>query len=164
MKVAMIWDADYPWDVRIEKVACTLMEAGHTVHLICRNTKNDEARESLNGLHIHRLPPMTKVLSWLAAPTSFPAFFNPIWLWHIWKVARGTKADVILVRDLPLCPAAIFVTALLRKPCVLDMAECYPEMVRCTWKFEGFKLKNAFLRNPFLGGFQDSWHPIHYAA
>ncbi len=34
MRILKIWDGDYPWDVRVEKVATALAEAGHTVHQI----------------------------------------------------------------------------------------------------------------------------------
>ena len=37
MRICKIWDADYPWDVRVEKVARSLTEAGHEVHLVARN-------------------------------------------------------------------------------------------------------------------------------
>jgi hypothetical protein len=31
-------DADYPWDIRIEKVPESLADAGHSVHLMCRKS------------------------------------------------------------------------------------------------------------------------------
>src|SRR5947208_16013784 len=37
MRICKIWDADYPWDIRVEKVATSLSEAGHDVHLVFRN-------------------------------------------------------------------------------------------------------------------------------
>ena len=36
--VLFLWDADYPWDVRVEKICTTLLKAGCSVHLVCRNT------------------------------------------------------------------------------------------------------------------------------
>lgn len=150
MIVHLIWDADYPWDVRIEKVANSLIRAGHEVHLTCRNTKRSARYEHVDGLHIHRLPKLSLLPHKLSKALSFPLFFNPLWLHSIWKVSKNSKANCILVRDLPLCPAALFLARALRIPCVLDMAECYPEMLRCTWEFGGFKIQNIVLRNPWL--------------
>ena len=31
MRVCKIWDADYPWDIRVEKVVDALGAAGHSV-------------------------------------------------------------------------------------------------------------------------------------
>jgi len=54
------------------------------------------------------------------------------------------------VRDLPMAPAAILIGKILKLPVILDMAECYPELLRCTWKFEGLKLQNILARNPII--------------
>ena len=34
MRVCKIWDADYPWAIRVEKVVDTLGAAGHSVDLV----------------------------------------------------------------------------------------------------------------------------------
>jgi hypothetical protein len=33
LRVLYLWDADYPWDVRTEKICSALTEAGHEVTL-----------------------------------------------------------------------------------------------------------------------------------
>jgi glycosyltransferase involved in cell wall biosynthesis len=81
---------------------------------------------------------------------TFPAFFNPIWIWEIFKQAIKYRCQLIIIRDLPLALSGILAGKILRIPTILDMAECYPEMLRCTWKFEGLKLRNIFLRNPLF--------------
>ena len=150
MIISLLWDADYPWDVRVEKVVGSLLRDGHQVHLICRNLQRRAEYEYINGLHVHRLPRFPRQLTALHAVLSFPAFFNPLWLHALWKVSRRNRAELMMVRDLPMCPAGLWVARLLRIPCLMDMAECYPEMLRCTWAFEGVKAKNILVRNPRL--------------
>lgn len=142
-----VWDADYPWDVRVEKICTTLLAAGWAVHLVCRNTRGWPREETRDGLRIHRVtpPPGTRLL---APALTFPAFFNPLWLWDIRRVARQHAVDLIVVRDLPMAPAALIVGRTLGLPVVLDMAECYPELIRAVWRFEPFRPLNLLVRNP----------------
>ena len=39
MNILYIWDADYPWDVRVEKICEALNNNGHEVHIASRNLK-----------------------------------------------------------------------------------------------------------------------------
>ena len=150
MKALFIWDSDYPWDIRVEKICNTLLENGWEVHLVCRNRLGRLVEETYNDICIHRLPFLTKKLGRLNSIFSFPAFFNPLWLLRINKVAKQHHVDIIIVRDLPMAPAAIFVGKLHKIPVILDMAECYPELIRLIWKYEPFQIKNVFIRNPIF--------------
>lgn len=150
MNVLIVWDADYPWDIRVSKVASSLVTAGHSVTIACRNVSRLATFDSYEGSLVRRLPVFPRWSVKLNRALSFPAFFSPLWLKHIYESATESKADVIVVRDLPLALSALTVARRLRLPCVLDMAECYPEMLRCTWKFEGLRLRNVVLRNPYL--------------
>lgn len=148
MKIALIWDADYPWDVRIEKVAKSLVDKGHEVHLVCRNTRREPELESIDSITVHRLQILSENSHGLNSILSFPAFFNPVWLRRMRQVFEEFGIEYVIVRDLPLCPAAIWVSRRFGIPCVMDMAECYPELLRCIWKFEKFRVVNLFVRNP----------------
>jgi glycosyltransferase involved in cell wall biosynthesis len=146
MKVCILYDGDYPWDVRIEKMTATLAANGYQVHLVCRNLSKQPAYEFSNNIHIHRLAPFNNnfVNQWC----SFPAFFNPVWLGQLRRVIKTYSIGVIIVRDLPLALAAIMVGRSQNLPVILDMAENYPAMLRDIWKYEEFKLVNFFVRNP----------------
>ena len=37
MIICKIWDVDYPWDIRVEKVANSIVVEGQDVHLVCQN-------------------------------------------------------------------------------------------------------------------------------
>jgi glycosyltransferase involved in cell wall biosynthesis len=133
MRICKVWDSDYPWDVRVQKVAGSLSDAGHEVHLVARNRKRLADREKLHEAAVHRLHPWRVLPAGLDGALMFPAFFNPRWLSKILATARETGSDVILVRDLPLAPTAIFAARQLGIPVVLDMAENYPAMMQSLW-------------------------------
>jgi len=54
MRICKIWDADYPWDIRVEKVILALIEAGHAVDLVCRNQARRKCLESNGSVMIRR--------------------------------------------------------------------------------------------------------------
>lgn len=150
MKILFIWDGDYPWDIRVEKVCKSLHKDTHEVHMVCRNIARKPLIDSFNNIILHRLPYLPHWFGNLNNAFTFPAFFSPLWLWRIYTQAKVNKCELIVVRDLPMALAGIWVAKLLKIPCILDMAECYPEMLRCTRQFEGQSIKNVFLRNPKL--------------
>jgi glycosyltransferase involved in cell wall biosynthesis len=148
MKILKIWDADYPWDIRVKKICRSLASEGHEVHLLCRNLKNLLAYEKWQYGHIHRLPFFIgHRVNYLF---SFPAFFNPLWVFSAWRLVKKYKLDLILVRDLPLSLTAVTVGHLSSRPVVWDMAENYPFLVDDIWRYEPFRLHNWLVRNPFL--------------
>jgi glycosyltransferase involved in cell wall biosynthesis len=147
--ICKVWDADYPWDVRVEKVARSLGRE-HEVHLVCRNGQRQPAYELRDGLHIHRLPVMSCLPRRLHAALGFPAFFNPMWVHAIWRTARRQRAGAIVVRDLPLALTAVLVGRVLRIPVVLDMAENYPAMIQDVWDAGRARVGDRLVRNPRL--------------
>ena len=153
MKVLFIWDSDYPWDIRVSKICNSLVEHGDEVHLVCRNQQRRRVFENYEGILVHRLFCLPQAFGKLNNFFTFPLFFSPIWLARIYSVAKRSGVDVVIVRDLPMAPAGLFVARLLGIPVILDMAECYPELIRLIWKFEPFKLGNILVRNPWIVDF-----------
>lgn len=128
MIICHVWDADYPWDIRVEKV-CHSLQAKHEVHLVCRNAKRSLRHEVLDGTTIHRLPSLSRWLGPCHTILGLPFFFNPTWIGAIWSTVKKTRADLILVRDIPLAPTAILVGRWFNIPVLLDLAENYPAML-----------------------------------
>ncbi len=153
MRLLFIWDSDYPWDIRVAKICRSLLEAGVEVHLVCRNKHRRPVEEVYDGINIHRIAFLPKKYGRLNDIFSFPLFFSPVWLARINRVVKCHAIDLIIVRDLPMAPAALIVAGFRNIPAILDMAECYPEMLRLVWKFEPFRAVNFFLRNPFVADF-----------
>lgn len=148
MRILKVWDGEYPWDVRAEKVCQALTAAGHEVHMVARNRDGRVGREALPECTVHRLRPFRLLGRRLDAASQFPAFFNPRWIRLMLAVGREEACELIVVRDLPLAPAAIFVGHLLGIPVVLDMAENYPAMIRDLWTTRSTRFGDSLMRNP----------------
>lgn len=157
MRICKIWDADYPWDVRVEKVTNALMDVGWHVDLICRNEKRLPRFERNGNLSIHRLPYLAPPFGRLNRVVNFPYFFNPVWIYHILRVAKQTRPDVILVRDLPLAMTGIFAGRTLGVPIVLDIAENYPAMLRDIRRYGSFRPSDILIRNPRIAGWVEKY-------
>jgi len=139
MKICLIFHRDYPWDVRIEKVCKTLARKGNEVHLISNNTDRKANEEILDGIYIHRrrnskIKKLNKIIL-------LPAFFNPYWIFHIYKKTLIHRFDILIVRDLPLVLPAWIVGRMFNIPIIYDMAENYPAM----WQIFRSKLKIPLL-------------------
>ncbi len=148
MRILKIWDSDYPWDVRVEKVARTLTEGGHEVHMVARNRTRSPLVEALPEATVHRLRPWTFLGRSGDAASQFPAFMNPRWAKLALRTGKQTGADLVLVRDLPLAPLAIWTGRRLGVPVILDMAENYPAMIRDLWTTRSTKPGDFLVRNP----------------
>lgn len=149
MRIGLVWDSEYPWDVRVEKITRSFIGAGHEVHLVCRNRKAQARNELTDGLHIHRLPHTGKQFDEI---TSFPFFGNPVWLASIQRVVNACQLEALIIRDIPMALAGIWVAWLQQIPCYLDMAEPYPEMLAGYQVLQRKSLPKAILnwavRNP----------------
>lgn len=143
MRILYVWDSEYPWDVRTEKVCATLTAHGHSVVIAARNRKGDRREEQLPEGLVERLPILPAAVR---SPLSFPAFFNPLWLFHLRNLTRRHRIEVVIVRDLPLAPAALHATAGL--PVLLDMAENYPAMIEDIWTDQRHRPWDILVRNP----------------
>lgn len=164
MIIGKIWDFEYPWDVRVEKVTQALLDDGHEVHLFCRNRRGEPLRERLGGLEIHRMPNWPRAGSWIDDVSSFPAFVNPRWARHLLHSARAARVDVLLCRDLPLAPLTIWVGRKLRVPVVVDIAENYPAMLKHRFHWREFRPHNLIVRNPVLASAVERWVVRHADA
>jgi glycosyltransferase involved in cell wall biosynthesis len=147
MNILYIWDADYPWDVRVEKTCKSLLQNGHEIHIAARNLRKSSVYEHTDGMHIHRLK--TWKSDRLNYVLSFPAFFSPIWLKHLNNVIRKHSIELIIVRDLPMAIAGIWSGRICGIPVMFDMAEDYTAMVRVIWEHSKFDGLNLLVRNPY---------------
>lgn len=157
MKILKVWDADYPWDVRVEKVCRALHGAGHEVHLVARNRQRRERFERLPYATVHRLGNFGLLGRAIDDAISFPAFCNPRWVRLIHGTASRAGAELILCRDLPLAPAAIWAGRRLGVPVVLDMAENYPAMIRAMWDARRQRPHDWLVRNPAAVARVEQW-------
>jgi glycosyltransferase involved in cell wall biosynthesis len=145
-----VWDDEYPWDVRTEKICGTLTRAGHDVHIVARNRRRAPLHEALPEGTVHRMRPWPALGRTADALLAFPAFFSPRWLSLLVNTARRVHPDVMIVRDLPLAPTALWTGQLLGIPVIIDMAENYPAMLRTIWHAGRQRTLDVLVRNPVL--------------
>lgn len=148
MKILLVYKEDYPWDVRVEKLALALGERGHSVTIISRNLDQRPSREDGSEFNLCRLPRFSSMPFTIRKLLNVPLWFNPVWLYTIFSAARREKADVIVVRDLPLVRSALVLKKVLGARVVLDMAEVYPEMYASSAKFSKKSFLEKLLKHP----------------
>ena len=148
LRVVYLWDADYPWDVRTEKLCRAMTDAGHDVHVVARNRAWSPRTERLAEATVHRMRPWRWAGRRLDGVLGFPAFFSPRWLALLAGVVRRVRPHVLIARDLPLCPTALAVGRAAGVPVVLDMAEDYPARLRDVWRAGVRRPGDVLVRNP----------------
>jgi len=152
LSIVYVWDADYPWDVRTEKICRALTAAGHRVTIVARNKAWAPEREALPEGMVHRMLPWRWAGQAVDNALGFPAFFSPRWRGLIRDAVEQAKADLIIVRDLPLCPAALAIGRQKSVRVALDMAENYPAMMRDRAQGSRNPVIDALVRNPSITG------------
>lgn len=157
MRIVYLWDADYPWDVRTEKVCAALTDAGHAVTIAARNRGWRPETERLPEGTVRRMRPWRWAGRRMDGILSFPAFFSPRWTGLLADAVREARAELVIVRDLPLCPAAIRIARRSGVPVMLDMAENYPAMLRETWDAGRRRPWDLLVRNPSLAAAVERW-------
>jgi len=147
--VLYIFQLEYPWDIRVEKITNSICKTNNVVHILNRNVGNLPSYEKIHSkLYYHRFPNFKNIKT--RNLFNFPAFFSPVWFYRIISLICRYKIDLIIVRDLPLAPIGYFCGKILRKKVILDMAEDYPALIKSTWDLRGPKLIDYFIRNPYL--------------
>ncbi len=129
-RVLYVWQARYPWDVRVEKICNALKRNGIEVEILARRAVGEPPvgeTAAPDCIPIHRVGPETpRVLS-------LPVPGNPVWQAAITERVKKFKPDVIIARDIPLALPSAKVGRRFGVPMVIDMAEHYPVALR-TWK------------------------------
>ena len=131
MRILMLLDHGFPPDIRVENEAIALLEAGHEVHLLCRNDQrgNVEVPAVLDKLILHVRPRADGTHRWKRHLSNLPNywFLNLYWLREIKSLAREQGGfDAIHVHDLPLLRTALWAARSTGSSVVGDMHENYP--------------------------------------
>jgi glycosyltransferase involved in cell wall biosynthesis len=153
VEVVIVYKEDYPWDVRVEKIALTLKSFGFNVSIISKNTERKPNFEKINGLEIYRLPKFRTLPAILAKLLQAPIWFNPLWIYKIWSVTRKKRSSLIIVRDLPLIRSGLIVSKVSDTKLIFDMAEVYPYMYESSALFPDSNFHavvNKIVKNPTL--------------
>ncbi len=157
MRILYVWDADYPWDVRTEKICSFLAGRGDEVAIAARNRGWLPVTEHRAEGVVRRMPPWRWLGRSIDGLLSFPAFFNPRWIRYLDRMVRLTHPDVIMVRDLPLGPTGLRVGRRRGIPVVLDMAENYPAMIAGLWETGRQRWFDLLVRHPAAVARVERW-------
>lgn len=152
MKIGILWQVVYPWDVRMEKLIKVLVADGHEVHLVCRGREGLPPIEDNGPLKITRVR-MTRIPGFgaISRLLSIPVPLNPYWYAKALRAFREAQIECLIVRDLPLALLAGMLGKRLNVPVFFDMAENYPAALVAY---------NKSIYKPFLFG--NAWLPRQY--
>jgi glycosyltransferase involved in cell wall biosynthesis len=135
-RILYIWQAGFPWEIRVAKVCRALVRAGCEVTVLARAVAGQPAEEDCDGIRVLRvgagLPPLCSV----------PVPVNPLWYAKIHQVVKTWRPDLVLAREILLAEPAGRVCRRHGLPLVIDMAEHYPASMRAWKKYQ----RNALLR------------------
>jgi glycosyltransferase involved in cell wall biosynthesis len=146
--ILYIWDADYPWDIRVNKITRSLFRNEYNVSVVCRNLERKARSEIINGVSFYRLPAFKSRR--INQALSFPFFLNFLWLARIYFAAKRERSQVLIVRDLPMAISAVIIGKLTKIPVVIDMAENYPAMIKDAQNYGSSKFGAFLIRNVTL--------------
>lgn len=155
MNVLYVYQGDWPRNAtRPRKQTRALAEAGHTVRMLSGNPRAEPRQSQESWMEIERVPRLGSPS--LNRYLGFPVFANPFWCAWIYLAARRFGADAMIVRDLPLAPAAIAIGRLLGIPVHYEMADVYPVAMRANVA-DHPGLISRFTRNPAAAEWLDRW-------
>ncbi|MBC7187556.1 MAG: glycosyltransferase family 4 protein [Calditrichaeota bacterium] len=132
----MLFQSDFPPEVRLERTAKALLRAGHEVWVVCDNRKGRPHAESYEGIRIRRIRNISPGAGGIGQLVRLPIFWNPVWVAQFVPLVRSERFDVLHAINLTMVPLALAVGRLLRIPVVYDMYENYPAALR-SWKLKG---------------------------
>lgn len=139
----MILNAHYPHDIRVDKEAKALIDAGFKVHLLCSKRDSEPPYENLNGLHVHRIKVgTTNVVIGIWDVISSFNFVHPLFNNALPRFIRENNINILHVHDLPLVKTALVQKKKFKIKVIADFHENYPEAMKVwfSWK------KNVIIR------------------
>jgi glycosyltransferase involved in cell wall biosynthesis len=135
--IGMVLDAFYPSDIRVNKEASALIDAGFSVSLLCKRRKNEEKEEVVDGINVVRIWSGQSNFSKGIIDVIHSVFFvHPIFVFHIKRFLKQNKIDVIHVHDLPIVKTAILAAKKTNIRVVSDFHENYPEALRIWFQWK----------------------------
>jgi glycosyltransferase involved in cell wall biosynthesis len=117
---------DFPPDIRVEKEARALSQAGHQVVIACNNMRDRPSESEWQGCQVMRvsqLPLLPRKLNSLMMKTTF---HDEQWYRLVSQLVRKRQIDILHVHDLPMVGTALRVGKRYGLPVIADLHENYP--------------------------------------
>lgn len=129
MRIGMLLpNHPYPPDIRVEKEAQALAQAGHEVLLLCRRDSGQSADEQVGPVRAirHRVSPNSGLLRKMDSMIYLVTMDSPSWGSAMQSLITEHGAEALHLHDLPYVPSAIRAARACNVPVVLDLHENYP--------------------------------------
>jgi glycosyltransferase involved in cell wall biosynthesis len=123
-KILMLLEHPFPPDIRVEKEAKALLEAGFNLSLVCADGKNID---NWNGMEIYRVHIKRDIFSKFKR---LIFVIHPYFYKYLNKLFQKEYFDVIHVHDLKLVPTALKIKEKYGCKVTADLHENYPAGVR----------------------------------
>lgn len=135
VNICMILDKKFPPDIRVEKEAKALIEAGHDIYLLSMAEKGVQSFENISGIHVIRMFPKDSFFYRLMRYLGYNLLLFRPWRLALERVITKYNINVVHVHDLPMVKMATTVTKKYNLPVIADLHENYPEGVN-SWRQE----------------------------
>ncbi len=141
--IGMLLDGFYPSDIRVQKEATALIEAGFKVSLLCKRREGESEFEIVDGISLMRINTGTthSQKGWMDIRIAIN-FVHPIFKNNLKAFIDKFSVDVLHVHDLPLVKTAVKVAKISNIKVVADFHENYPEALSIWFKWK----KNPLIR------------------
>ncbi len=136
MRVGMMLpNMPFPPDIRVEKEAQVLTDAGHEVVLLCRGDGVKPAVEQVGPIKVvrHRVHPRSVVRRRIDSLTYMLTMGSPSWQHAMQALVTDHKVEALHLHDLPYAPSALRAARKSGVPLVLDFHENFPAAI-AQWK------------------------------
>jgi len=122
----------FPPDIRVQKEAKTLIQAGHDVFLLCENREGKPSEELVDNIKVFRIYIPRSYLGRLWNGSCCKVY-SPLWRKSLTHLVEQEKIDALHVHDLPMMKTGLSVARKFSIPMVADMHENYPVAIR-VWR------------------------------
>lgn len=132
MRIGMLLpNHPFPPDIRVEKEAQVLADAGHEVLLLCRGGASQPAQETVGPIRVirHRVHPGAAALRKLDSMRFLVTMDSPSWRHAMESLVTEHGAEALHLHDLPYAPSLVAAARATGVPCVLDLHENYPAAI-----------------------------------
>ena len=142
MNILLVRTTGFPPDLRIEKEAESLLEAGHDVYLLCSGSRNETSRDVWREMRIYRILDHNYFSTKLFNILSYILRLDIRFLFKVRKLIKHHDIDIVCVYNTPIFPSTWLATWKLKTPIILVMLEYYPALLNSLRKGFLSRIKN----------------------
>jgi len=142
MRILMsLAEKGFPPDIRIEKEARSLMEAGHDLFLLCPAGPDSLAEETVEGIEVTRVVMPRGLFKLRTSVLYLLTLVDQFWKRQTARLVERRRIEALHIHDLPMVKTGLYVAREFGIPVVADLHEIYPLAARVwsskwTWKHE----------------------------